>query len=155
MQQGDALRGPQAGQRRLELHRLIDRFLHEPLHRGLTPRAERRAAESARETFRTRDADTVNLTRLAIQNPYSDVGENATDDLMLARLIVVVSEHSDNRDPHGSLEFVRQDHRLFLQSVVRQIAAQQEDVRLFVDVSQQRLQLTLRGLLYVQIADCG
>ncbi len=153
MQQRNALLGSESGQCRLQSHRLVHRFLHEALGRGLSPGTERGAAEAARESLRTGNTDTLDLARLAIQNPDADVGENAANELMLARLVVVVAEDGDYRDPHRGLQVVRQDLRLFLEAVVGQIAAQQKDVSPLVDVRQQRLQLSPRGFFHVQIAD--
>src|SRR5262245_45495199 len=67
----------------------------------------------------------------------------------------MVAEHRHDRDADGKRELLRQHMSLFRQPVIRQIAAEQKNVRLLVDAREQSLQRTLRCLLDMQIADCS
>jgi hypothetical protein len=73
VQQADAARRAQLGQRRLQLHRLVQRFLHEQLDRRLAPGAQRAAAEAAGEALGAGDAHAFDLAGFAIEHAHADV----------------------------------------------------------------------------------
>ena len=96
MQQGHALVGPQAGQRRFELQRFVHRFLYEMFDDLLAPRAECAAAEAARKPFDAREADAVHFGRFAVEDRHARVGEDLGDLVLLPRLVVVVAEDGED-----------------------------------------------------------
>jgi hypothetical protein len=67
----------------------------------------------------------------------------------------VVTQDRDDRNPDGCGELLRQDDSLLLETVIRQVAAQEEHIRVVVHRCEQRLQLSLRRLFDVEVANRG
>ena len=85
------------------------RLLHELLHAGLAPGAERAAAEAAGETLHAGESDARDLDGLAIEHLHARVGQDAAHLGLLARLVVVIAEHGDDRNAHDRGQLLRED----------------------------------------------
>ena len=145
---------PQARERRLELQRFVDRFAHELLDDGFAPRTERALPEAAAESLDPGDADAVSLVRVAVEHDDAGVGENLTHLVALARFEIVVAENGDDRHVDRR-QLARQHTRFIGQSVVGQVAGNQQDVGRFGNLREERLKGALRGFGAVQIAERG
>ena len=100
MHQRDAVRRAQARQRRLQLERLIHRFMNELLDDRLAPRTERAATKSSAEPAHPGETHAVRLEGVAIENPHAGVGEDLHKLRHLAGLVVMISEHRDDGNFH-------------------------------------------------------
>src|SRR5688572_4577483 len=87
----DLLVGPQAGQRRFELQRLVDRFVDELLDDGLAPWSQRAAPESAGKALHPGEPHPLHLTGIAIEHAYAVIDKNLMNFALAARLEVVVA----------------------------------------------------------------
>jgi hypothetical protein len=154
VQHGDAPGCTQPRQGAFELERLVNRLLDKSLGGRLAPRTERRAPKAAGKPLGAGDAGALDLMRLAVEHFHTRLGEDPADLHMLARLVVVITEHSDYRNGDGSGQLSGQNMCFLRQAIVGEITAQQENIRLAVYGGQQRLQRTLRGLFDMQVADC-
>src|SRR6266852_2777133 len=139
VQQRDALPRAQPRERGLELERFVNGFLHECLDRPFAPRAERAAAEAAREALDAGKPDTLYFRRFPIEHGDAAVDENLPDLVGLAAFVVVVAEDRDDRDLHRSRELADEHACLIGQSVVREIAAQQQHIRRRADLTEERM----------------
>ena len=131
------MRRPQPGERRLELERFVDRFVDELLDHRLAPRAERALAESTGEPFHAGDADAAHFSGFAIEHGDSRVREDASDFVLMTRLVVVVAEDGDRRHMQRGA-FARENPRFIGQTGIGQISGEQEHVRRFRDLAEQR-----------------
>jgi hypothetical protein len=123
MEHGHALDGAQARERALELDRLLGGLVDEVLEALLAPRLERSLAEAAHVAFDACKAHAVQLDAVAVENVDAGRREDLLYLLRAARLVVVVSEHSDDGDALGGLQLGDQQMRLLRQAVVGQIPA--------------------------------
>jgi len=139
VQHRDEVLVAQPRQRRLELQRFVERFVHELLDDLLPPRAERAASEAAAEPLDAGEADAVNLGRLAVEHCHARVLEDGGDLDLLPRLDVMVAEHADHRNAHRT-ELPGEAPRLFGKPVIGQVARQDEDVGGFRDLRKERLE---------------
>jgi hypothetical protein len=155
VEHGDALRGSQPCQCAFEFHGFVDRFLHEALGSGLSPCSQGCAAEAAGEAFRAGDPRSSHLIGLAVEHFDAGRREDFADFDVLAGFVVVIAEHADDGNVDHCGQLAHEDVGFLGKSVIREVAAQQEDVRLIVDGSEQRLQRTLRRLFDMQVADGG
>jgi len=142
VQQRDARVRAQPCERRLEFHRLVDRFLHELLHYGLAPRTEGAAAKSAAEAFDTGKADALHLVRVTIEHHDTRVPQNVAHVGRVARLVVVIAKHGDQGHLAVQRDLFGEPTRFIRQTVVGEIAAQQQHVRRERGLFEQALQGT-------------
>jgi hypothetical protein len=84
VQQGDAPWRAQLGQRRFQLHSLVQGLLDEQLDRGFAPGTERTAAKAAGKALGTGDAHALDLAGLAIEHAHAGVLESVRHDLRRA-----------------------------------------------------------------------
>ena len=138
---------------RFEPERLVDRFLHEDLDRRLSPGAQRPAAEAAAESLHAREANPLDLARLAIEHDPTSPGEDLPDLVLLVRLVIVIPQDGDDRRLHPLRDFLHQRRRLFDKTVVGQVAAEKQHVGLLGNLGEERLERPRRGLCAMQVAD--
>ena len=129
---------PQPGERGLELQGLVDGLVHELFDDVFAPRSESTASEAAREALDAREADAVDLGRVAVEHLDAGVGQDPRDLGRLARLEVMVAEDGDARNLERG-ELADQAARLVGKPVVRQVTAEDQQVGLVVDLREQRL----------------
>src|SRR5262245_36787577 len=79
VQQHNRLLGSETRQRRLELERFVDRFVHELFDDGLSPGTKRPSAESTREPLDAGKSDPLHFAGIAVENVHAVVDENLTD----------------------------------------------------------------------------
>ena len=152
---GDPAPGPQARQRRLELHRLVHRLLHEHLDRTLAPRTERAASEPSGEPLDAREPDAADFGGLAIEHGDAGLGQNLADLVLPARFVVVIAEHGDDGHLDGRRQLARENPRFVGQPVVGEVAAEHQDVGGAGDLGKQRLKSTLRVPRDVDVSHRG
>jgi hypothetical protein len=150
VQQRDELRGAQAPKRRFELERLVDRLTDELLDDRLSPGTEGAFAESPAETLDAGDADAQQLAGIAVQHMESGLDENLRHFVRLPRLDVVIAKHGRHWNPQRR-QFLRQHARFFGQTVVGQVACQQQQVGRLGNAREQRLKGALRGFGAVEV----
>ena len=138
MQQRDDLCRAQPRQRRFELERLVDRFVHELLDDRLAPRREGVAPEPAAETLGAGDADAGELAGIAVEDDHPGVAQDLRDLSRLARFEIVVAEHRGGGDAERG-QLLGQHRRFLGQPVIGEVAAEQCDVRGLADAREQRL----------------
>src|SRR5437763_16209379 len=114
-------------ERGLELQRLVDRLAHEALDRLLTPGAEHVFTKSAPEPLDAGEADAADLVALAVEDRDARFSEDALHLVLLPRLVIMVAEHGEGRDAERRAGHRREDARLVGESVVGQVAAEEED----------------------------
>jgi hypothetical protein len=155
VQQRDATMRAEPRERRLELEGLLDRFLDEPLDRGLAPRPERTAPKAAGKALHAGKAHPVHFRRFAIEHGDPGVGQNPANLILLAALVIVVSKHGDHRNLDRRRQLARQNARFLRQAVVGEIAAQHEHVGGGIDLAEYRLEGPLGRLRDMNIAEGG
>lgn len=146
--------GPQPRQRRFELQRFVDRFANELLDDRFAPRPKRALAEAAAESLDACDANPVRLVRIAIKHDEPGVGHDLPHLVTLARFDVVVTENSDRRHTDRR-QLARQHTRFVRESIIGQVAGNEQDVRGFGDFCKERLKRSLRCLGAMEIGDRG
>ena len=145
----------QARERRLELQSFLNRLTHEALDDVFTPRPERPPPKAAGKPLHAGKADPEDLGAVAVEKRDAGIGDDGSDLVLLRRFEIVVAEDRDDRDLDDG-HFARERARFFRMPVVGQIAADHQDVGLFIDLTEQRLQRPRYSVLaVVQIADCG
>ncbi len=154
MQQRHDLRRAQARQRRFELQRLVNRLANELFDDRLAPRTERALAESATESLHARDADAEHLACVAVEHHETGFDEDLGHFVGFTRFHVVVAQHGRNRNSQRG-EFLRQNAGLFRQTVVSEIARQQQQIRRLCNAGEQRLKRSLRGFTAVKVRERG
>ena len=128
--------------------------MYELLDDVLAPGAERTAPEPARESFHAGEPDPEDLGRVAVEHDDAGVGDDPPDLVLLPRFEVVVAEHRDRRNLHRRGELLDERARFVRETVVRQVAAEDEHVGRFGDLREERLQSSRRGrAAVVQVAD--
>jgi hypothetical protein len=132
VEEHDAPRRPQPGQRGLELQGLVDGRAHERLDRLLAPRLQRELAEAAGEAFRAGEADARDLDGRPVEDGHVGLSENLRHVGGGIRLEVVVAQHRDLRHLDGP-KLLGQDPRLVGETAIGEIAAQREHVRALGD----------------------
>ena len=120
--------GPQTRQRAFELERFVDGFMDELFDRRLAPRSQRALAESAAEAFDAGDADAAHFGRFAVEDGHAGVGEDLSDLVLMAGLMVVVAEDGDGRLVERR-HFAREDAGLVRQTGIGQIAGEEQRIR--------------------------
>jgi hypothetical protein len=150
----DLLRRAEAGERGLELERLVERLLDERLDHGLAPRAERAAPEAAAEALHAGEADAVHHVRVAVEHRHADVAQGVGHHLGRAALVVVVAEHRDGREAQRA-ELLHQHARLLGGAVVGEVAAEEEHVGAFGHLGEDRGERAVRRLADVHVAHGG
>src|SRR5215210_8025882 len=93
MQHGDALGGAQSCQRGLQLQRLLDEVLD---HR-LAPEPQGAPTKATREALDSGEADSLDFTRVAVEQGDASSGEDLADLVLFTGFVVVIAEHRDNR----------------------------------------------------------
>ena len=101
MQQGDLDLGLECGQGLLEPAGHVAGVAHEALHLGLAEIAAAGPGEPAAETLGARHSDglpvDVDHRGFALQDGHAGILEDAADLVGLVAVVVVVSEHGDDR----------------------------------------------------------
>ncbi len=151
---GDAPGRAQAGERSLELERLVEGLAHEGLDRGLAPGAEGVAAEAAAEALDAGEADPEQLDRLTVEQLHAGVEQHVAELGRVPRLEVVVAEHRDDRGLDVG-ELADQHLGLLDRAVVGQVAGQHQDVGRQRRLLGDRRQQALRAAGDVQVAERG
>ena len=146
--------GPQARQRRLQLQRFVDGFAHELLDDRFAPRTERARAETAAESLDAGDADAQGFVRVAIEHDDAGVSENLPHFVALARFEIVVAENGHDRQMNRR-QLARKHARFIGESVVRQVAGDQQKVGRFGNLREERLKRALRCPGAMEIGDRG
>ncbi|MCY1227719.1 hypothetical protein D9M72_400050 [compost metagenome] len=154
VQQRNAPPRAQLGQRRFELHRLVQRLLHEQFDCRLTPRAQRTAPEPAAKPFHARNAHAFDLADRAVEHAHAGVRERAAHHLGRARFVVMVAQHGDDGNVHRA-QFLGEHASFLFGAVVGQVAAQQQRVGFFVRLREQAAQGAAGVLLDMDVADGG
>ena len=120
-----------------------------------SPHPERPAPESADETFGAEEPDALDLHGVSVQHTHAGGLEDRGDLFGMARLVVVVSQHGDDRHAHAT-ELPREQVRLLDRAMIGEIPAEDEDVCELVDgLEQGRERMGDRRLPAVEIADRG
>ncbi len=154
MQQRDNLIGPQPSERGFELQRFVDRLAHELFDDRFTPGTEGAFAEAAAESLDPGDANPLQLARIAVEHDESGIDENLPHLVRLSRFEIVVAEHRCHRYADRA-ELACEHARLVWQSVIRQIARDQQHVGGVADAGEQMLKSALRRFGAVQVGYCG
>ena len=76
----------------------------------------------------TRDPDAANLAVVAVEDPHRALTQDRRHLLGLARFVVVVAQHRDDRHPRRG-QVMGQELGLLRQAEVGQVAGHQQDVR--------------------------
>jgi hypothetical protein len=154
VQDGDQVIVPKPGERGLQLQRFSNRFVHEFLDDVFAPRAQGTPAEATGETLDPGKPDPQNLGRAAVERYDAGIFHDAADFILLAGLVVMVAEHADDRNLHARRQFLCECARFLGETVVGQIAADDQDVSRLGDAGEERLQRPRRRRFSVmQVAD--
>ena len=145
---------PQPRQRRFELQRFVHRFAHELLDDGFAPRAEGALAEPAAESLDAGDADAQYFVRVPIEDRHPGVSENLTYFVTFTRFDIVITEHGNDRYANAR-DLPRQDAGFFGQTVVGQIAGNQQEISRLGRLHEKRLKRALRCFGAMQVGDRG
>src|SRR6185503_16333028 len=86
----------------------------------------------------------LDLDCLAVEHRDSSLFQNLAHQFRLARFEIVIAKHADHRHPDGTAQIDRQFFGFLRQTVVSQIAAQEQDVGLMRNVSEHIMQFTAR-----------
>src|SRR5689334_11856753 len=98
MEHGDAAVGAESPQRILELARFLHRFVDERLDDRLAERRELAAAEAAEEALHAREADTVDLMRLLVEDDHASAVKDLAHLFGTAAFVIVIAEHAEDGD---------------------------------------------------------
>ena len=115
--------------------------MDELLDDRLTPRRKRVLAKTAPKAGDARDANALHLGRVAVEHGHTRLGEDMGDLRLLARFAIVVAENRHDRDPNCA-QFAREDLGLFRQTVVGQIAREEQHIRCVANRCEQWLEST-------------
>jgi len=83
----------------------------------------------------------------------SRVCEDRLDPFLLIRMMIMIAQNSDNRNPKKA-QLLGEQHRLVGQSMVGKVSAQQQHVGHVGHAREQRVQAALGGLAEVEIGHC-
>jgi hypothetical protein len=120
-----------------------------------SPGLERALAEATPEALDPREADPVDLARLAVQHGRPGIGQDPPHLGLLPRLVLVVAQHGDDGHLHRRGQLLGEHPGLRGEAVVREIAAEDEDVGLLGHRPEERLERALRGLAAVEVPHRG
>src|SRR5690606_17408843 len=154
MHDDDADIGFERAERGLQPNRLLERFLHERLERGLTKPADRVPTEPAAEALDPHESDVIDDRVLAVQDVDAAVAEHDSEFVDPPRLVIVVAEDSDDRDLDAG-HLLDEDLKLLGSTLIGEIATENEDVRFLVGASEEIEDLAPRSPAGVEITDGG
>src|SRR4029079_17219398 len=92
---------------------------------------------------------------IAVEDDDPGVPEDLHDLVLLSRFVVVIPQDADDGDAERSRQLAREHARLLRQAVVRQVAAEDQDVSLGAGRGEDRLERALGRLRAVQVTDGG
>ena len=145
---------PQPCERRLELERFVHRLTHELLDYAFAPRRKRVLAEPTAEAFDPRHADAGKLACVALEHHETGVSHDRRDLFGVAGLKIVIAQ--DGRGRHSKRpELFRQHASFVLQSVVREVAGDEQHIGRFPYAVEDRLEGALRRSRTVQVSQRG
>src|SRR5262245_51533481 len=128
----------QARQRRFELQRLVDRSMDELLDDRLAPRAERALAESSAETLDAGNTNPADFHGVAVEDDHAGVDENLPHLILFPGFEIVIPKDGCNGNTNGC-DLARENSSFVRQSVVGEIASEQQHVGALGDSREQRL----------------
>ena len=143
----------QSAERHLELVHLVERGADDGFRLRLAERRQRSPPEATHESLDAREADVVGqLERVADEHVHAASAKDREPLLGLAGLVIVVPEHTDDRNLHVH-QLADDDAHFRRQPAARQIAAEHEHVRVLVRAGEQLA--ICPGILHttVEIAD--
>src|SRR5690606_213676 len=120
----------------------------------LARRVDREASEPAAEPLDPGEADPFNDRVVAVQDVDAPVLEDRDQLVRLAALVIVIPEDRDDRDLDPGERADDLPH-LVGPALVRQVAAEREDVRAPAEAREELDQFALRGAAGVKVADRG
>jgi hypothetical protein len=127
-------------QRLFQAKRLVERFLDEIFDQWFAPRIQHSASKTAAETTNPGKAHSPDFDRFAIKHFDSGIFKNLSHSLWLAGFKIVVPQHTDHRNPHSRAQVSNQFFGFLGKTVIGQVAAKQEDIRLLRDFAEDIVQ---------------
>ena len=155
VQDGDALGRSQLRERRLELEGLVDGLPHESFDDFLAPGLERTLPEASAQPLGAGEAHAVDFAGFAVQQVDAGVNEQTLDLVGLVRFVVVVAEDGNDRHALDRRQLLDEDARFLGESIVGQIATENEHIGGGTGRGEERLEGSLRRFLAVQVPDRG
>src|SRR5579859_3118633 len=108
--------------------------------------------EAAAESLHSAESDPKDFARLIVQHERPGITEQAFDLVCLAGFAIVVTQYPDN----GTLavgQFLCDQSGFTWQATIGEIPAEDEDVRVLLDVREQRSKGCYRRLVNVDVSD--
>jgi hypothetical protein len=126
----------------------VDELLDDPF----TPRLERALAEAAPEALEPDEADAPHLAGFTVEHLGAAVEQDLENLRLLARFVLVVSEHGQDRDLRRR-EVLDKEPRLVREPVVGDVPAQEQHVGPLPDLGEEGLHRSLRAGAVVDVAE--
>ena len=132
---------------------MIDRLLHEGLGQRLAPCGQHLPAETAAKPTDTGEADAFDFARFAIQHDHTSIIHHLPDRLGMTGFEVVIPEQ---RAPESARarEIGRKQLGFLREAVIRQVAANKQDVGFARYLGEHLLHFALRMLSVVDVGGC-